>query len=417
MDDPSAASDGSRRRLKRNGRATRAGVAVSRFSGSTFTIVAGGAATSYATGGFLGTGTSFSHAILRDRTTPNSFLIGGDGFVGRATVLGPGSVAYSLITNNVGLVAQMTWNDAGLVVIADGGTSQVRLLDPQSGAVVDLSSGPQPWGNDLSAGAWDPATGDVVLGGSGALYRLATGASTATPIVSGLGGFVSAVAFDPITGEAVATVLTVNRLVRVATGGSVGNIAPPGSLPGPNALDVDHNGDFVTGGGVGQIHRVPRTGGSPVQIGNAGGPVTGVSVAGAGGYGVPFGQACNGVAGPTTLTASGTFQVLSTVTTTSINHAPSSLGVVILGLSRTTHPGLPLPLLLDPVLGTAGCFANVSLDVAILQLTDATTPANLTYTLALPPSFGGHDFYAQHACFEGVPGGMSWSNGLTFRVP
>ncbi len=392
-------------------------VAVSRFSSTTFTVVSPGAGTtSYVTGGFLGTGTGWSHAILRD-ATPSTFLVGGEGFVGRATVTGPGAVSYALITSNVGLVAQMTWSDSGQVVIADAGTGQVRLLDPISGNVVDLSSGAQPWGTSLSSGAWDPATGDVVLGGNGEIYRLANGASTGTLIAGSLGGFVSAIAFDAITGDIAATVLTANRLVRVTSLGTVSNIAPAGSVPGPNALDVDQNGDFVTGGGTGQIHRVPRTGGAPVLLGNAGGPVTGVSVAGAGGYGVPFGQGCSGASGPVSLLASAPIQVGATVAMTSTNHAPNTLGVLILGLSRTSHLGVPLPFLLDPVLGTANCYANVSLDVTVGGFTDASTPANLTFSLTLPPAFAGHDFYAQHACFEPVPGLLSWSNGLAFRVP
>lgn len=392
-------------------------IAVSLFSSTTFTVVIPGFPnTSYATSGFLGTGTGISHAILRDAASATSFLVGGDGFVGRATITGPGAVSYALITNNVGLAAQMTWSDSGQVVLADSGTDQVRALDAISGNVVDLSSGAQPWGTSLSAGAWDPGTGDVVLGGNGELYRLVNGASTATLIVGGLGGFVSAVAFDPVTGDIVATVLTANRLVRVTSGGAVSNIAPAGSLPGPNALDVDPNGDFITGGGVGQMHRIARTGGSPAQIGSAGGPVTGLSIAGSGGYSVPFGQSCNGVSGPVSLTANGPVVVGDALVMTSGNHAPNALGLLVLGLSRTTHLGIPLPFLLDPVLGTANCYANVSLDVTLAGIADASTPANLTFSLIMSPGFAGQQFFAQHACLEPVPGFLSWSNGLAIRV-
>ena len=391
-------------------------IAVSRFSTTTFAVIgAGSSVTNYATPGFQGTG--LSQSILWDRAHPNDFIVGGVGFVGRASILGPAAVSYSLITNGIGIAGQMSWNDIGWIVVADGGTNQVRLLDPASGFVVDLSTGAQPWGTSLSAGAWDPMTGDVVVGGDGALYRLANGSSTGTLIVGGLGGVVSGVAFDPTTGEIVATVLTANRLIRVDSAGTVTNVAPPFSIPGPNGLDVDQNGDYVAGGGMGQVYRVPHAGGSPVFLANNPGPLNGIAVAGGGGFGIPFGQTCNGAAGPVSLTATGPFTVGSTVTTTSTNHEPTSLGVLILGISNTTYLGIPLPALLDPLFGTAGCYANVSLDVTAVAVTSATSPATLGFSFALPPSFSGYRFYAQHVCFEPVPGGWSWSNGLVFRVP
>ena len=135
------------------------------------------------------------------------------------------------------------------------------------------------------------------------------------------------------------------------------------------------------------------------------------------GFGIPFGASCNGAAGPVSLTATGPFTVGSTVTTTSTNHEPFALGVLVLGISNTSYLGVPLPLLLDPLFGTAGCWANVSLDVTAAALTSGTSPATLVFAFALPPAFSGHRFYAQHICFENVAGGWSWSNGLAFRVP
>jgi hypothetical protein len=272
----------------------------------------------------------------------------------------------------------------------------------------------------LSASALDPVTGDVVLGGDGAIYRLANGTPTATPVVGSLGGFVSAIAFDPVTGEILATVLTVNRLIRVDGGGTVTNVAPPGSVPGPNALDVDENGDLVTGGGTGQVYRVPRAGGAPVFLASNTSPanaVNGLAVAGGGGHGLPFGQGCSGAAGVVSLTATGPFRVGATVTTTSTNHAPNALGVLILGLSRESHLGSPLPVLLDPLLGTAACFLHVSIDATVVGFSSGGSPATLAFAFPLTPPFAGQRFHAQHACFEPVPGFLSWSNGLLFRVP
>lgn len=396
-------------------------IAVTGFSSTAFGVIsAGPTVTGYATPGYQGTGTGTSQSILWDRANPQSFLVGGFGFVGRATITGTGAVSYALITNNVGIVSQMSWFDGGLVALVDSGTNQVHLLDPGTAAVIDLSTGTQPWGSDASSGAVDPLTGDVVVGGSGAIYRLAVGSSLATLVVGGLGGYVTAIAFDPANGDIVATVLTANRLIRVDGSGAVADIAPPYSVPGPNALDIDGNGDFVTGGGTGQVYRVPHAGGSPVFLASNTSPanaVNGLAVVGGGGFGIPFGQACSGVAGPVSLTATGPYRVGTTVVMTSTNHAPNALGVLILGLSDTSHVGSALPYWLDPQLGTSGCYLHVSGDTLVPGISGGTGPASLTFPVVLQPIISGYRFYAQHVCLEAVLGGLSWSNGVAFRVP
>ena len=395
-------------------------IAVTGFSTTSFGVIRGTAVTGYATPGFQGTGTATSQAILWDPAQPNDFLVGGFGFVGRATITGPGASTYALVTNNVGIVAQMSWDRSGGIVFADSGTDQIRRLEPSTGAVIDLSTGTQPWGTELSAGALDPVTGDYVAGGSGAIYRLPNGGAVAVPVASGLGGYVSAIAFDPRTGEILATVLTVNRFLRVSSAGVVTNVTNPGAIPGPNALDVDHNGDYVAGGGTGQVYRVPYAGGSATFLASNTSPpnaVNGLAVAGGGGFGIAYGQGCAGAAGPVSLTASGPFQVGATVTTTSTNHAPNTLGVLILGFSNTANQGQPLPYLLDPLLGTSNCFLLTSIDATLIGFSGAGSPADLVFPLALSPGFHGQRFYAQHACFEPVAGGLSWSNGLVIQVP
>lgn len=396
-------------------------VAVTGFSDSVFGVLQpNGAVTGYATPGFQGTGIATSQAILWDRANPQDFLVAGFGFVGRATILGPGTVAYSLITNNVGVVSQMSWLDAGLVVLIDSGTSQVRLLDLGSGTVSDLSSGPQPWGADASAGAVDPRTGDVLVGGNGGIHRWPFGGGAASTLVTGLGGYVTGIAFDPTNGDVLATVLTVNRVIRIDGSGTVSDVAPPFSVPGPNALVVDQDGDLVTGGGTGQVYRIPRAGGTPVFLADNTSPpnaVNGLAVVGGGGFGVPFGQACNGVAGPATLSASGSYVVGATIQTTSTNHAANVPGVLVLGVSDSVYLGAPLPASLDAQLGTSGCSLWVSGDTLVAGITAATSPASLDFGVLLQPIISGFRFYAQHVCLEPVPGGLSWSNGVEFYVP
>lgn len=393
-------------------------LAVTGFSTTTFGIASGGSASAgYTTPGFGG----LSHAILWDDQNPADFVIAGAGFLGRATILGPGAVSYSTLTSNVGLVSQLSWDANHDLVFADSGTGQVRRLTLATNLVTDVTTGAQPWGVDLNAGALDPLTGDYFAGGNGAIFRLPAGATTAlaTPVASGLGGYVTGIAFDAVTGDLVATVLTVNRLVRIDGNGVVSNVCPQGSLPGPNSLAVDHDGDFVTGGGTGQVHRVPRAGGSPVLLFNNTNPfgnVNGISVVGGDGYGRPFGSACNAAAGPATLRASGPFRAGQTVTMTSGNHAANTLGVLVLGLSNTSWLSAPLPLLLDPLLGTSGCSLHVSGDVTLAGVAGAGAPADLVFALPLGAAFAGQRFYAQHVGLEPVTGGLSWSNGLAFAI-
>lgn len=135
-----------------------------------------------------------------------------------------------------------------------------------------------------------------------------------------------------------------------------------------------------------------------------------------GGYLQAFGQGCRGAAGPVVLTGTGTPLVGGSVTSTSSNHAPNALGVLVLGFSNTLHAGLGLPLDLGPLLGTGGCFLHVAVDATLVGFSSAISPAALSFAIPLPAPAAGLLFHLQHACFEPVPGGMSWSNGLTVQV-
>ncbi|MBL8753744.1 MAG: hypothetical protein JNK15_10630 [Planctomycetes bacterium] len=396
-------------------------VVVTGFSSTQFGVIRpNNAVNGYTTGGFLGTGSS--QAVLWDPNQPQSVLLGGFGFLGRATVTGASgtAVGYSLLTTNVGIVSQMSWDDAGFVVFVDSTAAQVRRLEPVTGTVVDVSTGPQPWGTELSAGAWDPATGDVVCGGNGGIWRLPLGSPTGVPIVTGLGGYVSGIQFDPVTGEILATVLTVNRVIRIDGNHVVTDVAPPFSVPGPNALAIDHGGDLIAGGGTGQVYRIPRTGGSPTFLAANTSPanaVNGLTVVGAGGYALPFGAPCLASNGLATLRASGPFLVGSTVTTRSENHMPNAAGLLAFGLSRTSWLSVPLPVSLDPVFGTAGCDLLVSLDLTLAGVASATAPAELTFAFVVPPAFAGQTVFLQHASLEPVAGGLAASNGLVLHLP
>jgi len=391
---------------------------VTGFSTTQFsTLSSAGAPTGYTTSGFLGTGTSQS--ILWDPNDTQSFLIGGFGFVGRATITGPGAATYAFI-GSVNTACQMSFDAAGQLIIADAGTDQIRRMDPTTGTVVDLTVGPQPWGTSVNAGAYEPATGDVIVGNQGGIFRLVLSTSTVTTIATGLGGFLSGIAFDPLNGDIIATVLTANRLVRVTSAGTVTDIMTPGAVSGPNAVDITQDGSFVLAGSTGRVFIVPYAGGGATVFGTISAPTgttSGVSVARFGGYAIPYGTACAAVSGPTTLSGSGLVAIGGNLTLTSGNHAPATLGVQTFGFSNTTHQNFPLPLLLDPLLGTNNCFLHASIDTTLILFTDAGTPASLSYTLSFTPAFAGFRLYAQQAVFEAVPGGLSWTNGVAVIIP
>lgn len=139
---------------------------------------------------------------------------------------------------------------------------------------------------------------------------------------------------------------------------------------------------------------------------------------GRGGFTVPFGTACSGVSGPTELVAHGPNQPGTTLVLESGNHAPNVLGVTIIGFSTTNYLGNPLPLLLDPLYGTSGCSLYTDVVVPAFSLTTGTAPATLSLSVAVPPgAWTGTSFFAQHACFEPVPGNMSFSNALRVQLP
>lgn len=379
------------------------------FSASAFGVATPPNVTAYTTPGFLGTGTS--QAILHDPTSFNDFLVGGFGFVGRATITGPGTVNYTLITSGIGTASQMSWDNAGNLIVADAGTDQVRMVSP-AGVVTDLSIGAQPWGANVNAGAFELTTGDVIVGGNGGLFRLPFGQSTGVPIATGLGGFVSGVTFDPVTGDILATVLTVSRIVRVTAAGLVTDFAPAGTVAAPNSLDVDTNGDLIVGGNAGAIFRVPA-GGPASLIATNTSPTTsaaGVSVAKAVAFAGSFGTACNGTGGAATLSVSGPFAIGVPFLTTSINHQPGAVGLAVVGLSNTSYGALPLPFALDPVLGTSNCFLNVSADLTVIAFTDPS--GVMAFGLTPTASFFGQRVFLQHAVLEAVPGGFSFSNGV-----
>lgn len=260
-------------------------IGVTGFSTTQFsTIDPAGIVTQHGIGNFGGTGLASSQAILWDPNGPADFFVGGYGFVGRAS-FASATPTYTLLTNNVSEVAQMSIGPGGVVIVADGTTGQITSVDPATGVVTPLTSGPQPWGTDLNAGAFDLATGDMFVGGNGTIHVIPSGSTTPT-LFANAPGFVSGITFDPSNGDVVASFVSSQRVVRFdrATAAAT-QLVTPGSIQSPNSIAVDLAGDFIVGAFGGDVWRVPNAGGTATYLGTASGQgitASGVTVMGTG---------------------------------------------------------------------------------------------------------------------------------------
>ncbi len=252
---------------------------------SEFSLVgAAGGVTHFPIGSFGGTTSpGTAQSILWDPFHPGSAIVGGFGFVGRVTINGPTAV-YAPLTTGISTAAQMSFDTNGSIIVFDAGVDQVRRVDPVSGVVTNITSGGQPWGTSLNAGAVDPITGDIYVGGNNNIYRIPAGTSSAVAFASAWAAgtsFVGWIGFDPLTHEVVAGLLSVNRIVRISAFGVLTDIVPPGTIVGPNGIEADANGDFIVAGGS-TVSRIPNLGGVPTVLGTVTGPtstlITGLSV-------------------------------------------------------------------------------------------------------------------------------------------
>lgn len=126
----------------------------------------------------------------------------------------------------------------------------------------------------------------------------------------------------------------------------------------------------------------------------------------------PFGTPCNGSSGLVFLGANA-FGAGGTMDTTSGSHAPNVIGVLVVGFSETFYGTLPLPLAVDPLLGTSGCFLNVSADVT--QVGVGLPSGSLQILTPIPAAAAFVQFYVQHVALDPVPGGLSFSKALRVR--
>lgn len=128
-----------------------------------------------------------------------------------------------------------------------------------------------------------------------------------------------------------------------------------------------------------------------------------------------FGLGCASVAATNaTLSAKGVFLAGTTLSLTAPAHAPSSLGLLLVGFSNTSYLGSPLPIDLDPLFGTSGCDLLVSADG--LFPVQANGAGVFGISFPMPNVLGGRLFF-QLVSLEAVPGGWSLTNGLSVQMP
>ncbi|MGB3969826.1 MAG: hypothetical protein WBO45_24030 [Planctomycetota bacterium] len=288
----------------------------------------------------------------------------------------------------------------------------LAVLDPFTGAE-SLPFGQQGYG-DLRALAADALGGlmavrDTGLGNVDELVRIDT--TTGALTVLGPTGFTGIQGLDltgagPRAWDAASGLLLISFATGVASD-PFPNVGGPANMQ-YLATDPATGRKFV---GRDVLYEVnTSTGLTTQQVVIAGNPdLRGVEFLTA--RGQLYGTGCGGVPGLALAAAFGPGQPMSVFSSL---HTPGAVGLEILGASDTIHAGLPLPLALDPLLGTSGCQLRSSVELTILGVVNGT--GNLLVTVALPASLAFRQFFVQHAVLEpGLPGGLSFSPGLRVR--
>lgn len=288
-------------------------------------------------------------------------------------------------------------------------------------AVVDPASGnaTRVWSNvpDIRGLTGDEFTAfwGIVEGSSDQLHRIdpRTGALTPAPRTTGMSGIQALEVHEGVLygWDLTQGLVVIDRATGVAV--DVNPSVGGGSIV--QFLAVRADGMLI--GGRDGLYTIDTTTGATTFIGSLGSNLDLRGAESRAGMTAPFGAGCAGSFGTSSLTVTGTLAPGNTLTTTSDNHQPSSLGVLVLGLSRTTFGATPLPLDLDPLLGTSGCALRVSIDATLPGTTSIPPgPAMLSIPLPLPRTLSCPRLFVQHAALETVPGGSSWTNGVALRL-
>lgn len=225
--------------------------------------------------------------LLWDPGAPDDLILGGGGsgntggFLVRASFTGPGQVTSTLLapTGSFAAPRQLSWDQTGTGIIVVTFTGQVHRVDATTGAVTAITSGTQPWGGGLNAGAMDRLTGDIYVATTdGDVWRIAPGASGAALFQSGLGA-IQKILIDTTASPHSLYVVSSQSFRRVTLGGTpvvtplFGTFATPPSPGTVVSADFDEHGDFVVATSDKNVHRlqnppvIPAAGVTPVLLG------------------------------------------------------------------------------------------------------------------------------------------------------
>jgi hypothetical protein len=233
-------------------------------------------------------------------------------------------------------------------------------------------------------------------------------------------GFSSIQALTVLGGMMFAWDLTQGLLTIDPNTGVATDVDPSRVGPGMQTLSAAADGRLLGAGGASAsgstLYAIDIGTGTTVSIGtiNGGFDIRGLEAHG--GFSFPISNGCAGAAGQVTMSVTGMLTGNGQIVTTSRPHAPQVPGLLVLGLSSGSSGGSFLPILLDPILGTSGCTLFVSPDVTVFNMTSAGANAFLSIGMPLSMAARGVTVYAQHACFEPVPGGLSLSNAAQILI-
>jgi hypothetical protein len=305
------------------------------------------------------------------------------------------------------------WTNVRSGTAAAGFHYHLALLDPVTGAE-SLPFGNADVGNLIALASPSSASdlfGIRDAGGPDELIRIDT--STGVLTVVGPTGLSDMVGLDFTTAGARAWSASAGLLLISLATGAVNDLFP--SLGGPAGMTFmatnPATGTTFVGGP--SLHVVAVFSGG---VGAATATFPGLDVRAAQfttSRLQAFGSACQATTGSAGLGGVQPFGAGQPFTAKSIRHSAGAFGVQIVGFSETSFQGQPLPVSVDPIFGTSGCFLRVSADFTLGGV--ANTNGDMFVTMNLPPTIAFRQFYVQHAVLEPVPGGISFSNGLRVR--
>lgn len=293
-------------------------------------------------------------------------------------------------------------------VAIDPITAQATVLVPNFG--FDLRGLCHDVSTDVTFGVVDTPTADR-------LVRIDVATGVVTDIGStGMTG-IQALAADGSVGSVLGWDVNLG-LVRVnTTTGVATDVVPALGAQGANiqflVVVTDNSGSRLLGGNS-ALFEIHRFTGVITPIGSGGlADLRGAEVHR--GRATPFGSGCLTATGASaTISAKNDFLPLANVSFLSPGHAPDTVGLLLVGLSNTAYQGIPLPLDVDPIFGTSGCDLLVSPDLQILTIGAANGLLAQSFQLLSIPGFVLH---CQFLTLEAVPGGFSFSSGLTVQTP